>query len=399
MPAVLIWITERVARAAGAALLAAVGYLLVLLGAAAAGRRRAAPPPGASRTRFAVLVPAHDEETVIADAVDALLAQDYPRAAFEVVVVADNCRDGTAAAARRAGALVIERTDPDARGKGPALAWAIANLPAEVADADALAFVDADCAAAPNFLAALDARLAAGASAAQSAYVVANPGAGSTAALRYAAFALINWVRPLGKTTLGLSGGLLGTGMAFRRELLAEVPWESFGLAEDQEYHLSLVAAGKRVDFAPETSVSSPMPTSHEQAHEQQLRWEGGKWQLVQRWTLPLVLDGLERRDPVRVHHGLEPLVPTQSMLFGASLLLVAVGALLRLPAVAARGSAALAGQAVYVIGGLFLIRAPAPVWRALAAAPALAIRKLGIQLRLASGDGREWKRTEREPS
>src|SRR5438309_2857017 len=42
---------------------------------------------------------------------------------------------------------------------------------------------------------------------------VANARASQASALRYAAFALMNTVRPLGKRRLGLSCGLFGTGV------------------------------------------------------------------------------------------------------------------------------------------------------------------------------------------
>src|SRR5205814_8518557 len=124
---------------------------------------------------------------------------------------------------------------------------------------------------------AMAARLAAGAAAGQADYVVANPGASWAAALRFAAFRLINTVRPAGRERLGLSAGLLGTGMAFRRDLLRRLPWDAFSVAEDQEYHARLVLAGERVAFAREASVSSAMPAGLRAARTQQERWEGGK--------------------------------------------------------------------------------------------------------------------------
>lgn len=68
-----------------------------------------------------VVVPAHNEEAGVAATVRALLASDYPNDRFEVWVVADNCSDATAERARQAGALVAERDDPSAPGKGQAL--------------------------------------------------------------------------------------------------------------------------------------------------------------------------------------------------------------------------------------------------------------------------------------
>ena len=50
---------------------------------------------GGAQPRVSVIVAAHDEEDVIADRVDNLLAQDYPRDFFEVVVASDGSTDGT----------------------------------------------------------------------------------------------------------------------------------------------------------------------------------------------------------------------------------------------------------------------------------------------------------------
>src|SRR3954452_3504310 len=253
----------KLAETLAAALLAAVGYLLVLLGGAALARRRGGAQPlattGDPGARFAVLVPAHDEEASIASTLESLFAQDYPSELYDVVVIADNCSDATAAVAREHGALVLERSDATQRGKGFALAWALERLPGEADRAEAIAFVDADCRVTPNFLTALGARLRAGAQAVQSANVVANPEESTASALRYAAFALVNWVKPLGRTTLGLSTSLHGTGMAMTRDVLRRHPWNAFGLAEDHEYAYRLIAAGERIDFAPEAAVTSDM--------------------------------------------------------------------------------------------------------------------------------------------
>jgi 1,2-diacylglycerol 3-beta-glucosyltransferase len=257
--------------------------------------------------------------------------------------------------------------------------------------------VDADCAVAPNLLTALDGRLQDGAHSVQVAYGVSNPGASPVAALRHASFLLVNGVRPLGKTTLGLSAGLLGTGMAFSRELLSRRTWTARSLAEDQEQHVALVADGERVVFAAETGVTSPMPTSLRRSRDQQLRWDAGRAALVRTWTPSLLRAGLRRRDAVKVHAALEPFVPPQSLLLAVN----ASGCLLALragPAVRRLALANLVGQGGFVLGGLALMRAPAPVWRALAFAPVLAAWKLGLLARLALGRGpTTWVRTVRE--
>lgn len=371
-------------------------YLLVLLAAAAAGRRRAIPPdPAGEELTFVVLVPAHDEEPVIAATLDSLTALDYPPERVDVVVVADNCTDATAAVARNAGATVLEREDPTRRGKGHALAWAFDRILEQRPDVEAVCVVDADCAVSPNLLRAVDRRLRNGAVAVQVDNVVANPEAGHAAALRFAAFTLLSTVRCLGKTSLGLSAGLLGTGMGFRRELLERVPWESFSVTEDAEQHLRLVAAGERVVFAPEARVESSMPTSLRQTRQQQERWEGGRAMLVREWLPRLLREGIARRDAVRVHAALEPLVPPQSLLFAANALLAVAAVVVR--PVRALALVNLVGQVAFVLGGLRVAAAPPAAYRALAAAPALVAMKLSLFARmLLRGGPEKWVRTER---
>jgi hypothetical protein len=374
-------------------------YLIGLL--ALATRPRPAPPspaPGSQPLRFVVLVPAHDEEAMISGTVAALRRGDYPPDRRRIVVVADNCSDATAALAAQAGAVVLERHDPDRRGKGYALNWALDRLADVDGDAEVIAIVDADCQPSANLLAAMDARLRGGAQAVQVRYTVANPGASSQTALRSAAFALMNTVRPLGKDRLGLSSGLLGTGMAFRRAALERHRFAERSLVEDADLHLRLVAEGERVAFVPEASVRSPMPTSAGAIRSQQSRWEGGRADLLRDWTVPLVATGARRRDPVRLHAWLELLVAPQSVLvllhlgFGV-LALVARARWLRRLAVL---DGAL--QTAFVLGGLRLTRAPRSVYRALLGAPVLIVQKVCLLSGLlVKGAPRTWERTPRD--
>jgi 1,2-diacylglycerol 3-beta-glucosyltransferase len=369
---------------AGGALAVINAYLLGLLGAAAS-RPRAAPPGAPPRLRFAVVIPARDEEETIATTLAGLAAIDYPRELVETIVVADNCTDGTATIAARAGATVWPRRGGG--GKGGALAWALRRL----RDVDAVVVVDADCDVTANLLTAIEARMREGANVVQVAYLVGNADASAVAALRYASFALVNVVRPIGKARLGLSAGLLGTGMAFRTELLALQPWVARSLVEDQEQHLRLVAAGERVVFAPEARVVSAMPTTLRRSSSQLLRWDAGRARLIRTWTPRLLADGLRRRDVAQLHAALEPLVPPQSLLLAANLAAALRGGRL--------AACNLAAQVAFVAGGLALVRAPAAVWRSLACAPALVAWKLALLVRLWAGQGpTQWIRTEREP-
>src|SRR5437764_507896 len=89
--------------------------------AALAGRKAGRSPTTGGRSRFLIVIPAHDEEGAIASTVRSCRGLDYPPELFSIWVIADNCTDATAGEAREAGAAVVERSDPTLRSKGHAL--------------------------------------------------------------------------------------------------------------------------------------------------------------------------------------------------------------------------------------------------------------------------------------
>jgi 1,2-diacylglycerol 3-beta-glucosyltransferase len=375
-------------------------YLVGLLVAARNSTRRRCEPARTAPLDLAVIVPAHDEENGIGTTLASLAACEYPRDRRRTIVVADNCGDGTATRARAAGVEVWERTDPERRGKGHALGWALEHLLAAPEPPDAVVMVDADCTVSANLLEAVASHLVDGAEAIQVDYVAGNPEDSAIAALRFAGFALSDTVRFLGKERLGLSCGLVGTGMAFRREVLERFPWTVTGLVEDGEYHMRLVLEGTRTRFVPEAWVSQAVPTSMRGSSDQQARWEQGRLQMVRSWAPRLVGSGLASQDLMRLHAGLECLVPPQSVLALGGLAGAALGAAQRRRRLLSLSLLTLGGQMTFVLGGLRLVRAPAGVYRALLMAPVLIAGKLALYARIATGRGPQgWVRTEREGS
>lgn len=375
----------------GAAFAIVNGYQLVLLVAAALPR--ISRPGGGGQPRFLVLVPAHDEEAVLRRTLDAIAAQDYPAELVDVVVVADNCSDGTAALAREEGVHVLERDDASRPGKGWALRWALARLDAPF---DALLILDADCKPSANLLAASAAALAGGADATQSDNVVTDDSDSPAWALRGAAVALMARVRAQGKDRLGLSCGLFGTGMAFRRELVQAYPWRGEALAEDLEYHLGLIDAGRRVRFVRDASVTSAMPSTEGAGLVQQRRWEAGKLQALRRWLPRLLADGVRDHDGARLHAALDLLVPPQSLLALLNVAGAVAAATAGSPRQRRLALANVGAHGVFVVGGLAVARAPRAAYTGLLHAPALAARKILLYGRLAGGARNGWEKTQR---
>ncbi|HEX5229002.1 MAG TPA: glycosyltransferase family 2 protein [Bryobacteraceae bacterium] len=263
----------------GAAVLTLPGsleLLLVTVGGVLPVRRSTA----SRRTfkRLACVVPAHDEAGGIAACVASLKAAASVHPA-QIVVVADNCTDETVDIARGAGARVLERNDPEHRGKGYALDFAFQQLLAD--GVEAVFVVDADSRVATNFIAEMTAALEAGAGAVQCRYLVANPGASMRTRLMNVALLAFNVLRPRGRDRWGLSAGLLGNGFGLAADTLEQVPYRATSVVEDLEYHHLLVAAGIAVRFVDGTAVYGDMPAEGAGIKTQRARWEGGRLRMI----------------------------------------------------------------------------------------------------------------------
>lgn len=371
---------------------------LYLLGLTLAGMvRRGSPSPRVKpATRFAVLVPAHNEEVLLPRLLDNLKDVDYPAHLFDVYVVADNCTDSTADIARASGVHVLERHDTQNRGKGYALRWLLEQVEALGRQYDAYLVLDADSLVSSNFLGVMDAHFQRGSLAVQGYYTVSNATQTSVSALRYIALVLMHYVRPMGRRALGLSCGLFGTGMAFSREVISKFGWDAFTLAEDVEYYLKLTEAGIRVDFAPDAVLWAEMPASFRDARSQNLRWERGRLVMAWRYGWRCLARGMLERNTLKMDAAIEQLIPPLSITFLAGLLLLALGLASRQPwnlGLALAGNLALAG---HLFLGLLSARVPLRTYRALALAPRFVVWKLLVYVQAMKPSDMRWTRTQR---
>lgn len=378
-------------------------YLVTLaVGAAIGTIRRPRRPSGITPTsRFAIVVPAHDEELLIGTMLGSLARIDYAADCYDVHVIADNCTDRTAEIAREAGVHVHERTDADNRGKGFALSWAFNLLMGGAIRYDAYVILDADAIVDPGVLKALARGLARGAVALQSQNAVLNAVESPVSALRWLALSLMNYIRPLGRNTLGGSSTLTGNGVCLTHELLMRHPWQAFGLSEDYQYYLSIIASGEKVLFVPDADVRSVMPTTSRQLRTQDIRWEtlnpdASAWQRRIGWRL--LRDGIRRHSWVRLDALAELLTPPLSVLGGGSVALLIAAVVLQAPLQIALAVALIVMLAAYVASAFVLLRPPLGVYRALVYAPAYVARKLWIYfvLRRLRKNTASWVRTSR---
>ena len=377
-----------------------VGYLLLLVIAAA--RTRRIPPPARDWRTFRIIVPAHNEELVLAPVLQRLTTLHYPRTHYDVVVVADNCTDDTTIIARSYGTRVLERFNPHAQGKSHALAAAFAVLRNE--RVDAYVVLDADTLADPTLLQVFNRYLAAEHRVIQAHYDVLNAEDNHRTALIAVALRIFQYVRPLGRRSLGGNATLTGNGMCFAKEVIDRYPWNAWSLTEDLEYTSTLVRNNEPIVFAPEAQIAAQMSIRRAQAYRQRMRWEGGRLRIARRDGLRFLWNGLRQRNVRWFDWAMDLLIPPLAALALAVLagILVAVAVAVLAPStttitLACMWVALMGALAVFVLDALLVGHAPAAAYRALLFVPGYVLWKLWVYTLLAmQRRSQQWTRTRR---
>ena len=267
--------------------LTGVFYLLLSLRGFFKGKRPASD--GVVR-RFAVILPAYNEEKVIKFSIESLKKLAYPADKFDIFLVADHCTDGTVALARTTGITVLEHSGPGLMpGKGRALKWACEQLLA-MDKYDAFCYFDADSLAHPGFLAVMNDHLAGGEEAVQGRQLAKNTESWLAKVLA-SGHIVSNRFFQQPKYALGLSATLHGKGMCFSRRVAAQYPWDETCLTEDIEMQMRLIRCGERITWAEDAIVYDEEPDNITQYITRTVRWTRGSLDTARRH-----LAGLWRR-------------------------------------------------------------------------------------------------------
>ena len=237
-------------------------------------------PAGKRKVRFAVLVPARNEESVIAGTVKSLLAQDYPHDLFDVYVLPNNCRDATEQRAREAGAMILS-PEGTITSKGDVLRIALETLRREK-KYDAFAVFDADNRASPEFLGAIARAFDAGFEVAQGFRESSNPTATFTSASCSVYYWMDNYFYSQARWNIGGSALINGTGFAFTEKAM-EVSngWDTVTLVEDIEYSGRCAINGLPIAWVPDAVTYDEQPERFVTAWKQRMRWTVGMYQCI----------------------------------------------------------------------------------------------------------------------
>ena len=391
----LIGVTILFGIAATALLLPAVSDLLCVIRLALRPNRRRGAAGG--HTRLLVFIPAHNEELLLEPCVRSLVSQRYPSSHLSVVVIADNCTDSTATVARSAGALCLERTDLERKGKPRAIAWALDQI--DYRSYDAVIIIDADTVVDPDFAAHIGRVPDLRNKAVQPYNGIRNPGDSALTRMG-AVFTTIRYALQFRlKSAAGLNLPLMGNGMCVGTDVLAERGWTAFSICEDWEVYAQLTERGVPIEACLDARLYSQEARSLRQSASQRRRWAAGKMSVLAGTAWPLLASR-----KINFHQKLDALGELLSVGPAVHLAgvagLIAVTLSLNVPGAAWLSialAASVARLALYTAAAISVDPAPFRALSAFAFLPFYAVWRLCLQLSALRMLGDQpWIRTQR---
>lgn len=237
-------------------------------------------PEAPKDKRYAFIIPARNEEKVIANLIECIRKQDYPQELIEIFVVADNCTDDTARIARECGAHVYEHVSETERTKGFGLRYLFRELEKEMDIKEsfyAYTVFDADNVPAPDFLEKMNNYLQA-------------TGVDESVGYRNSKNLSENWISAMcgvqafghsvnglrARSMLNTAQEIYGPSLTLRSHVLADGGWKWTTLTEDLEAVMDLTARGYKTGYTEEAVFYEEQPTTIKLLWRQRVRWARG---------------------------------------------------------------------------------------------------------------------------
>ena len=242
--------------------------------------------------RFAVVVSARNESSVIGNLISSIRNQNYPQELLDIFIIADNCTDNTAEIARSAGAIVYERFNKEQVGKGYALDWMFNIIESEYADRNYEGYIifDADNVLDPNYIAEMN--------------KVFDNGYRIITSYRNSKNYDTNWITAgyslwflreakylnNARMQLGTSCAISGTGFLVSADVIRENNgWIHHLLTEDIEFTTDSIIHGEKIGYCADAILYDEQPTKFSQSYTQRLRWAKGFYQVFRNYGAKLV--------------------------------------------------------------------------------------------------------------
>ena len=233
--------------------------------------------PAKNKHKYAILIPARNEENVLGNLIDSIHKQDYPQDLITIFVVADNCTDKTASIARKKGAICYERFDKEHKTKGFALQYLVKCIEKDygVKSFEGYFVFDSDNLLKKDYISRMNDSFDEGLKIITS-YRSTKNFDENWIASTYA----LHWLRSVrfdhrARSVLHLATNLQGTGFLFANEII-ENGWNYTSITEDRALTVDAVAQGYEISYNDEAIFYDEQPVNLKIALRQRLRWSKG---------------------------------------------------------------------------------------------------------------------------
>ena len=248
--------------------------------------------PDAEPKKYAILVSARDEESVIGHLLDSLKKQDYPADKLDIYVVADNCTDNTIKIAKSYGAYVYERTNDKLLGKAHALNELLHHIWDTVGKGvyDGYFVFDADNVVNNNFVKEINKVISSG-----KRIVVGYRNYKGKFKTWISYCYDMYWLREAvqinrGRNAIGVSATINGTGYCITEDiLLRDDGFCTKTLTEDCEMTLRWIIRGEKIILCDTAILYDEQPSKFSSSCKQRARWVKGSIQCYFRYFFKLI--------------------------------------------------------------------------------------------------------------
>lgn len=229
--------------------------------------------------RYGIIIPARNEEKVVAGLIESVQKNDYPQENLQIFVIAHNCTDRTAEIARACGATVYEYNNPDECTMGYAFKHLFSCIERDFGtqNFDGFFLFNADNILDKHYISKMnDAFEYYNRESVITSYRNSkNFGANLISGLYGMYFAIGCRLESRGRTVLGCSTRVQGTGYLINSKIVKN-GWPYVTLTEDWEFTADQILYERNIRYCDAAVFYDEQPTSLKIMWRQRVRWSRG---------------------------------------------------------------------------------------------------------------------------
>ncbi len=266
------------------------GYMVYYLAIAIfAFKRRELKRDNFIENKFAIIIPARNEELVIGNLIQSLRQQNYSKEDYDIFVLPNNCNDNTEEIAENFGVEIINCKNQLINSKGDVLRYAFKFLKDK--DYNAYIVFDADNIVHPNFVREMNKYLCLGYRVVQGYRDSKNPSDTWISSSHSLHYIIQNFFMNKARMNINKSCFINGTGFMISKELINDLGYDSSTITEDIELTVKCGFNNEKIAFAEKAITYDEQPTDFVVSWKQRKRWSVGTLQCLKEYYKQILKD------------------------------------------------------------------------------------------------------------